>query len=115
MSRSREFQQAYERNGLAGGDEFDLFHFSENVVARSGNPRLAALARALQGAIASAVLATAAWDNPAPTNGVHAAHAHGLSIWFPDTPSDPAYDALALSRATGWISGAGTGGRPREL
>ena len=94
--------ERYERNGLSGGDEFDLFHFSENVVARSGNPRLAALARSLQGAIASAVLAHAAWDNPAPTNGVHAAHAHGLSIWFPDTPSDPAYDALALSRATGW-------------
>jgi chitodextrinase len=94
--------ERYERNGLSGGDEFDLFHFSENVVARSGNPRLAALARVLQGAIASAVLARAAWDNPAPTNGVHAAHAHGLSIWFPDTPSDPAYDALALSRATGW-------------
>ena len=94
--------ERYERNGLAGGDEFDLFHFSENIVERSGNPRLAALARALQGAIASAVLAHAAWDNPTPTNGVHAAHTHGLSIWFPDTPSDPAYDALALSRATGW-------------
>src|SRR3989442_3075778 len=41
--------ERYERNGLSGGDEFDLFHFSENVVARSGNPRLAALARSLQG------------------------------------------------------------------
>jgi hypothetical protein len=35
-------------------------------------------------------------------NGVHARHAHGLSIWFPDVPTDPAYTDLSLSRATGW-------------
>ncbi len=94
--------ERYERNSLAGGDEFDLFHFSENVAAASGNPRLAALARDLQGAIVSAVLANAVWDNPVATNGVRAAHAHGLSIWFPDIPTDPAYRSLSLSRATGW-------------
>ncbi len=94
--------ERYERNGNAGGDEFDLFHFSENVAALSGNPRLSALARDLQAGIGSAVLANAAWDNPSPVNGVRAAHAHGLSIWFPDIPTDLAYRNLSLSRAAGW-------------
>jgi len=100
--QARGVTERYERNGLSGGDEFDLFHFSENVAAASGNPRLAALARALQAAIGSAVLANAVWDNPSPANGVHARYAHGLSIWFPDIPTDPAYTDLSMSRATGW-------------
>src|SRR5256712_1765414 len=45
--------ERHVRNGLSGGDEFELFHFSENVVARPGNPRLAALARAPHRALAS--------------------------------------------------------------
>jgi hypothetical protein len=100
--QARLATERYERNGLANGDEFDLFHFSENVASTSGNPRLAALARALQGAIGSAVLANEVWDNPSPANGVRAAHAHGLSIWFPDVPTDLADRDLSLSRATGW-------------
>ena len=94
----------YERNGVAGGDEYDLFHFSENVASGSGNPRLAVLARDLQDAIRAVVLANAVWDHPTPLNNVHAAHANGLSIWFPiaPLPMDPAYPTLALSRATGW-------------
>ena len=100
--QARSVTERYERNGLAGGDEFDLFHFSENVAASSGNPRLAARARDLQAAIGSAVLANGVWDNPNPANLVHARHAHGLSIWFPDVPTDPAYPNLSLSRATGW-------------
>ena len=100
--QARVFTERYERNGVAGGDEFDLYHFAENIAADSGNPRLAALAAGLETAIASAVLANAALDNPAPSNGVHAAHAHGLSIWFPDVPAEPAYPNLALSLATDW-------------
>jgi|GEM_PF-3332600 len=100
--QARAATERYERNGVAGGDEFDLFHFSQNVAAASGNPRLAARARDLQAAIGSAVLANGVWDNPNPVNGVRARNAHGLSIWFPDIPTDPAYPNLSLSRATGW-------------
>src|SRR3989449_5493384 len=100
--QARASTERYERGGLAGGDEFDLYHFSENVAAGSGDPRLASLAGSLQNAIRSAVLANGVWDSPAPINGVHARHAHGLSIWFPDIPTEPAYPNLSLSRATGW-------------
>ena len=99
---ARQSTERYERGGVAGGDEFDLYNFAENVALDSGSPRLAALAGDTEAAIASAVLANGVWDNPNPINGVHARNAHGLSIWFPDTPGDPAYPLLALSQATGW-------------
>ncbi len=100
---ARQSTEHYEKGGgIAGGDEYDLYHFAENVAARSGNPRLAAVATSLESAIASAVLANAAWDSPAPVNGVSARHAHGLAIWFPDAAGEPAYPNLALSRAAGW-------------
>jgi len=102
--QARASTERYEKNGLAGGDEFDLYHFSENVAAGTGDPRLASLAGDLQDAIRSAVLANGVWDSPAPINGVHARHAHGLSIWFPDIPTEPAYPNLSLSRATRWDS-----------
>src|SRR2546425_5680634 len=109
--QARASTERYEKNGLAGGDEFDLYHFSENVASGSGDPRLASLAGDLQDAIRSAVLANGVWDSPAPINGVHARHAHGLSIWFPDIPTEPAYPNLSLSRATGWDAFLG-GSRP---
>ena len=99
---ARQSTERYERGGVAGGDEFDLYNFAQNIANDSGNPRLAALATDTESAIASAVLANAVWDNPNPINGVHARNAHGLSIWFPDIAGDPAYPNLALSRATGW-------------
>ncbi len=94
--------ERYEKNSVAGGDEFDLYNFAENVIAMVGNPRLSARAADLEAAISNAVLANAVWDNPDPINGVHALHAHGLSIWFPDTVTEPGYVALNLSRESGW-------------
>jgi len=85
-----------------GNEEVDLYHFTENVVASVFQTRVHRLAERLQDAIRSAVVANEAWDNPIPENGVHAQHAHGLSIWFPTTLSDPAYSTLALSRDTDW-------------
>ncbi|MEK6912050.1 MAG: clostripain-related cysteine peptidase, partial [Candidatus Thermoplasmatota archaeon] len=85
-----------------GNEEVDLYHFTENVVASVFQTRVHRLAERLQDAIRSAVIANEAWDNPTPENGVRAQHAHGLSIWFPTTLSDPAYSALALSRDTDW-------------
>jgi len=94
--------ERYAKNSVAGGDEFDLYNFAENVIARVGNPRLSVLAGDLEAAISEAVLANAVWDNPDPINGVHALHAHGLSIWFPDTVTEPGYVTLNLSRESGW-------------
>src|SRR3990170_2593020 len=106
--QARSVTERYERGGVAGGDEFDLYHFAENVVTGVPDPRLAALAQDLESAIGAAVLANAVWDNPDPINNVRATHAHGLSVWFPDVPADPCvpgpacYPRLALSRDTDW-------------
>ncbi len=106
--QARLSTERYERGGVAGGDEFDLYHFAENVVAYVPNPRLDGLAMDLESAIGSAVIVNEVWDNPEPINNVRATHAHGLSIWFPDVPADPCapgpacYPRLALSRDTDW-------------
>ena len=102
VMQARLATERYEKNAVAGGDEFDLYHFAENAATVVGNPRLSLLAGDLELAIANAVLANEVWDNPDPINSVHALHAHGLSIWFPDTMSEPAYPSLAFSRDSGW-------------
>ncbi len=102
VMQARLATERYEKNGLAGGDDFDLYHFAENAASLVGNPRISLLAGDLEAAIGNAVLANAVWDHPDPLNQVHARHAHGLSIWFPDTPSEPGYASLALSRDSGW-------------
>ena len=102
VMQARLATERYEKNGVAGGDEFDLYDFAENAAVIVGNPRLSLLAGDLELAIANAVLANEAWDNQNPINNVHARHAHGLSIWFPDTMFEPAYPSLAFSRDSGW-------------
>ncbi|OGS50350.1 MAG: hypothetical protein A3K65_08255 [Euryarchaeota archaeon RBG_16_68_12] len=102
VMQARLATERYEKGGAAGGDDFDLYHFAENAAAVVGNPRLSVLAGELEAAIGNAVLANAVWDHPNPVNQVRARHAHGLSIWFPDTPSEPGYASLALSRDSGW-------------
>ncbi len=100
--QARAVTERYEKDGQAGGDDFDLYHFSENVAALVGNPRLSVRAGDLQAAIGNAVLSNGVWDEPNPVNNVHARHAHGLSIWFPDTVTAVGYSSLSLSRASGW-------------
>src|SRR3990172_8480924 len=54
--QARSVTERYERGGVAGGGEVDLYHFAENVVTGVPDPRLAALAQALESAIGAAVL-----------------------------------------------------------
>jgi len=93
-------QAATER--YEGDEEYDLYHFVENVVASVEQTHLSRLALNLRDAIASAVIAHEVWDNPNPENGIRAQQAHGLSIWFPPTLSDAAYASLTLSRDSDW-------------
>src|SRR2546428_3734042 len=62
--QARASTERYEKNGLAGGDEFDLYHFSENVAAGTGDPRLASLPRDLPDPIRPPGLAKRAWGSP---------------------------------------------------
>ena len=92
----------YETNGGPGGDDYDLYHFSETVQEAVGSPRLTRLAAALRSSIEDAVLYERHWDNPQPFNQVRATHAHGLSIYFPSDPLPLEYRTLLSSLDTSW-------------
>ncbi|MEK6851303.1 MAG: hypothetical protein AABY30_02060, partial [Candidatus Thermoplasmatota archaeon] len=84
------------------GEDYDLWHFVENVLARVPSPRLARRAADMFAAFQGAVVYERHWDNPSPTNGVHAANAHGMSLFFPALGGNPEYAQLALSRDSRW-------------
>ena len=98
------------------GDDYDLWDFVENLLARIPSPRLARSAADLFSAFGGAVVYERHWDNPSPTNGVHAANAHGMSLFFPPVWGGLEYAQLALSRDSAWDEFLATyalGSRPR--
>lgn len=99
---ARSQTEHYEKNGLAGGEEYDLYHFTERIDANLQNGRLTRLGDGLRASIVNAVVSERHWDHPNPVNGVRAANAHGLSVWFPDIPTEPAYVGLEMSRIARW-------------
>lgn len=99
---ARATTEHYERAGMCCGDEYDLQHFVENVLARANSRRLERRGLEVLAAIDAAVIHERHWDNPAPVNGVPAKNAHGLSLWFPTVGGDPAYGALAMSQDGRW-------------
>jgi len=99
---ARARTERYEFGGVCCGDDFDLYHFTETVQEEVGSPRLTRIAGALRSAIEDAVLYERHWDNPNPTNGVRATHAHGLSLFFPSGFPPSQYRALLSSVDTSW-------------
>lgn len=95
---ARTATERYEETG----QDYDLVDFVDNVLARIPSPRLERRAEAMNASFAAAVVHERHWDNPTPINGVHAAHAHGLSLYFPSIAGDPEYANLTLSRDTLW-------------
>ena len=83
-------------------EDYDLWHFVENVLARIPSPRLIRRAEDLNASFTGAVIHQRYWDNPGAVNGVRAQHAHGLSLSFPPAGGDPNYEALALSTDSRW-------------
>ena len=83
-------------------EDYDLWDFVENVLAQVPSPRLARRAEDLRTAFQGAVEYERHWDNPSPTNGVHAANAHGMSLYFFPLGGNLEYMRLALSRDSLW-------------
>lgn len=98
LRKARSETERYEE----AGDEYDLYHFAERVIENIQSPRVHAKARNLMGAINKSVLYERHWDNPDPINGVHAANANGISLWFPETITDLSYYDLLLSKEGKW-------------
>ena len=98
---ARDATEHYELAGQAGGDEYDLYHFIENLLDRIPSRALERRGTGLIAAFQGAVVHNRSWDNPIPINQVHAAHAHGISLWFPTT-SLPQYGQLAFSVDSRW-------------
>ena len=84
------------------GEDYDLYHFVENLLARIPSPRLARYADVLFASFDAALIHERHWDNPDAVNGVRAANAHGLSLFFPTIGGDPLYAQLAHSLDTSW-------------
>lgn len=98
---ARTATEHYEIGGGPGGDEYDLRHFVENVLDRIPSRRLERRGADLLAAIDGAVVHNRAWDHPNPVNQVSAAHANGISLWFPATPVSN-YTQLSFSADTTW-------------
>ncbi|HYS72104.1 MAG TPA: clostripain-related cysteine peptidase [Thermoplasmata archaeon] len=99
---ARDATEHYEWNSGPGGLEYDLYHFVENVLAGIPSRRVERVGEALEAAIRAAVVYERHWDNPSPINDVHAAHAHGISLYFPTIGGDPQYAALTFSQESAW-------------
>ncbi len=99
---ARAATERYESAGTCCGDEYDLQHFIENVLAEAPSRRLERRGLGVLAAIDAAVVHERHWDNPAPVNGVPAKNAHGLSLWFPTIGGDVSYAALAMSQDGRW-------------
>ena len=97
VKAAKEATERYEE-----GVEYDLYHFAENLYERVDSRRIREMSLDLMVAVKRAVAYERHWDHPSPTNGVHAANAHGLSLWFPVTVSFPSYRELAFARDTQW-------------
>jgi len=115
---ARDATEHYEIGGMAGGLEYDLYDFVDNVVNGTGSRRIERAGDALQAAIEAAVTYERHWDNPSPSNGVHAAHAHGLSLYFPTAGGGPLYAALTFSQESLWdefLASYAIGTRPQVV
>jgi len=113
---ARDATEHYETGGGPGGQEYDLHHFVENLVDRIPSRRLERAAERLYTSFDAAVVHERHWDNPTPVNQVHAANAHGISLWFPNIGGDLGYAQLALSQDSGWdefLTTYGIGMRPQ--
>jgi len=99
---ARAATERYENAGTCCGDEYDLYHFIENVLANAPSRRVERLGIGALRAIDVAVVHERHWDNPSPINGVPAKNAHGLSLWFPTIGGDPGYGALSMSQDGTW-------------
>ena len=99
---ARTATERYENAGSCCGDEYDLYHFIENVLANAPSRRLERSGVEVLNAIDVAVVYERHWDNPSPVNGVPAKNAHGLSLWFPTIGGDPSYGALSMSQDGTW-------------
>jgi len=100
--RARDATEHYEINGRAGGLEYDLYDFVENVIRLAPSRRIERVGTELKAAIEAAVVYERHWDNPTPVNDVHAAQAHGISLYFPSTGGAAGYDGLAFSQDSRW-------------
>src|SRR3990172_6670236 len=99
IQNARGATEHYEApGGLADGNDYDLYHFTETVEANVPSPRLARMARELRAAIEASVVYERHWDNPDPVNNVRATHAHGLSLFFPSGFPPSGYFDLQLSQ-----------------
>lgn len=99
---ARDATEHYEIGGGPGGLDYDLYHFLENVIDRIPSRRLERLADAFFTSFQGAIVRERHWDNPNPVNQVHAADAHGISLWFPTIGGDPTYALLRLSGDSRW-------------
>ena len=109
---ARAATESYEETG----DDYDLWHFVQNVLAWIPSPRLVRRAQDLAASFSGAVIHERHWDNPAAVNGVRATNAYGLSLFFPTVGGDPGYAALALSVDSLWdefLSTYRSGSRPQ--
>ncbi len=87
----------YERGGLSGGHEYDLYHFVENLLDQIPSGRLDREGTELLRAIEAAVVAEDHWDNPTAINQVPAKNAHGISLWFPPPNGNPSLEELKMN------------------
>lgn len=99
---ARDATEHYEIGGGPGGVEYDLHDFVDKLLARIPSPRLARSAADLFASFDATIVHERHWDHPTPVNGVHAANAHGISLWFPTIGGDPSYGQLALSQDSLW-------------
>ncbi len=99
---ARDATEHYEIGGGPGGLDHDLYHFVENVIDRIPSRRLERLADTFFTSFQGAIVHERHWDNPTPINQVHAANAHGISLWFPTIGGDPTYALLRLSMDSRW-------------
>jgi len=99
---ARDRTEHYEYNQVCCGDDYDLFHFTENLDAAVGGPRLARRTADLRTAIGDAVVYERHYDHPNAVNNVPAKNAHGLSIYFPQTFPGFVYQNLLMADNTSW-------------
>jgi hypothetical protein len=95
MRVAREDSEHYE-----GDNQYDLFNFLENVQSKIPSRMLGDLAEDVKNTITNAVYERK-WDNPQSMNS-RATNAHGITIWLPESITNPEYLNLEWSNHTYW-------------
>jgi len=92
---ARDATESYD-----GNNQFDLYHFLENLQVEVSSRRLQELAEGVKTVIEDSVYSRK-WDNPSSANS-RATHAHGMTIWLPTSLTDYNYLNLQFANHTYW-------------